>query len=755
MPTSIIDLDTLFDNAPVAFVYFDADLCIRHANRRAKALFAPTGMELTGLSVATMGITDIDEAMLHQALAGANVVRLLRIPSVVGDSYIEATCSLVPNGEGRPGVLLTAIDVTARELTMRQQAASTEELQAILDNLSEGVWLIEPDGSQRYRNPAGRHLLGISDDQPDLVVDDYARLDARYPNRRIVPPTELPRFRAARGEAMTGLEMYLTGLDGVRRLLKVDTNALRDEQGNVRLGFNLMRDITAQRELELDYKARNEELQAILANLSDAVFLVDPEGDIRYINRAGRELLGIEPEQQFQNIREFMHMKAYYLDGQPMPLEQRPFFRSIKGESFSNAEILLIDLRGAQRLISTSALPIRDEQGNVRLGLNVARDITGQREIERQIDDLLMQSEAEQQRLFSVIDQMPEGVLIISAPAGGLLAMNKTARELLDAETLDLTPGSTSYETLQVFGPDDSDWPLTTWPIARALRGETVIGVQLRVARQKGQRVDLLVNAAPIYDRSGGREVISGAIGVFQDISELKELDRLKDDFISITSHELRTPLTTIKGYGQLLTRKLARLDLASGISAELQKPIDTILERTERMIAMINDLLDVSRIATGRLEVAVRAIDLSGLVTRCVEQVRLTSRLPIALQTPDEVILAVGEERLVEQVINNLLANAVKYGQAGNISVTLARDEQNAIVQVRDEGIGIALEQQEHLFERFYRAERSKGMASGLGLGLYISHGIITAHGGRLWVESEGPGRGSTFSFTVPLMGR
>lgn len=748
--------DSLFENAPVAFIFFDANLRLRQMNHQAELLFARDRASMLGCPASELGDMAIDETMLRQALAEGVVTRTLP-PQADAHRPLEVTCTSITDGAGSGGVLLTAMPVGGGKAApvppQAELRLTSEELWAVLDNLSEGVWLIEPDGSPRYRNRAGRHLLGISDDTPDRQITDYGPLDPRYPDGRPVPSEDLPRYRAARGEQGSGMEFYLTGFDGVRRLLRVDTNALRDAQGNVRLGFNLMRDITAQRELELDYKARNEELQTILEKLSDAVFVVEPEGNIHYMNDAARHIMGITPDQHFHNIGQFMHMEAYYPDGRPMPLDQRPFFRSIQGETFSNQEIRLIDLQGVERLVSTSATSILDAQGHVRLGLNVAHDITGQREIESQIAELLIRSEAERQRLFSVIEQMPSGVLIVTAPAGGLYAMNGTARELLHADSVDLNTGSLGYEQLRVFGLDGEEWLPPVRPIARALRGETLIGTQMSVRHADGSSIDLLVNASPLYDSSGAAPLISGAISIFQDISELKELDRLKDDFISITSHELRTPLTTIKGYGQMLTRKLARLDPANPLREELQKPVATIMERTERMIAMINDLLDVSRIATGKFEVLGRALNLVDVVAACIEQARHTWPLPIQLIKPEEPLPVVGEEHLIEQVLNNLLGNAAKYSPAGSsITVKVEGRAGEAIVSVADEGIGIAAEQQEHLFERFYRSARGKNIAPGLGLGLYISAGIIAAHGGRIWVDSEGNGKGATFSFALPL---
>lgn len=220
-----------------------------------------------------------------------------------------------------------------------------------------------------------------------------------------------------------------------------------------------------------------------------------------------------------------------------------------------------------------------------------------------------------------------------------------------------------------------------------------------------------------------------------------------------IASHELRTPLTSIKGYVQLLQRKVGRYpDLVTELHL-----VNIIHHQSNRMNGLINEMFDVSRIESGQLRLNYSYNpDLVGLVRTVVEQQQVSnSHHQLTLKAPTQAIEATLDEGRIEQVLNNLIGNAIKYSpldQPIKICVQLNSAASEVTISVEDCGIGIRPDQQTHLFDRFYRVRDSAtNKIDGLGLGLYISHQIITRHGGRIWLESI-PGMGSTFCFTLPL---
>ncbi len=254
-----------------------------------------------------------------------------------------------------------------------------------------------------------------------------------------------------------------------------------------------------------------------------------------------------------------------------------------------------------------------------------------------------------------------------------------------------------------------------------------------------------------------------------QALHEMEQMNRLKDDFLSLASHELRTPLSAIKGNAELILRSLkSQLEFASKGSSRDKAPrtLDTeqeqhmlgrIIGQANRMNKLISEMLDMTRIRAEMLELRIKEnVDIVELVRRVVEQNDSAANHSLALQIDQEAIVGNWDDDRLEQVLDNLINNAIKYSPPSKpVKIGIERRSEpipEVIVWVRDEGYGISEEEQAHIFDRFYRGHVNKqDNVEGLGLGLYISHEIITRQGGRMWLESK-PGAGSTFYFSLPL---
>jgi signal transduction histidine kinase len=234
---------------------------------------------------------------------------------------------------------------------------------------------------------------------------------------------------------------------------------------------------------------------------------------------------------------------------------------------------------------------------------------------------------------------------------------------------------------------------------------------------------------------------------VISDISERKEVDRAKDDFIGMVAHELKTPLTGLKGHAQLLSLRLRRQE---GREAELAN-VAAIEEQIARMVTLINDMLDVTRSQIGRLVMDVAPVDVAALVREAVEHIRATTDTQQFVVEAPPTLIWPCDPRRVGQVVTNLLGNAIRYASDGQVTVTLIEADHQLHLTVRDEGIGIPPSALESIFARFEQGGAPQGQ--GLGLGLYISRGIVQAHGGRIWAESAGVGMGATFHVVLPFL--
>ena len=255
------------------------------------------------------------------------------------------------------------------------------------------------------------------------------------------------------------------------------------------------------------------------------------------------------------------------------------------------------------------------------------------------------------------------------------------------------------------------------------------------------------------------RFIVVSAVDITKQVQarqELIQLNRLKDEFLSLASHELRTPLTSIMGHSELLQRALKRLDNGEVSKADFSQEahiLDMIVHQSRRLNHLIEEMVDITRIRSEQFEIKHKEnVNIIQLVQHVLEQY-IDSKHEINLITRDDEIIVNSDEGRIEQVLNNLVGNAVKYSPAGKpIEVRVERDKHEVTIAVRDEGVGISEEQQRHIFERFYRVHNDANAAiEGLGLGLYIAHEIVVRHGGRMWLESK-PGKGSAFYFSLPL---
>ncbi|GAC1377155.1 MAG: hypothetical protein NVSMB44_46410 [Ktedonobacteraceae bacterium] len=399
-------------------------------------------------------------------------------------------------------------------------------------------------------------------------------------------------------------------------------------------------------------------------------------------------------------------------------------------------------------------------------------------------------------QLEAIFNAMADGVFVYDG-SGHLIKSNATGRGLLDSGELYRSLSTLLQEGAERFHLRNLQRQYITkaeWPISRLLRGEEFKGknaLDVLVPDLNGQERLLSLSGAPIRDLHGR---LAGGVIIVRDITEhqrmqearsrseevqreaperaevqpdertLHEANQTMDEFIGIASHELRTPLTTVKASVQLAKRQLSRVLKQDMPHAEAQHQLILVqghLERTERQIAvqnrLISDLLDVSRIHANRLEFHPDLYDLTTLVREVIEGQRyLAPERTLQLTGIDQgqILVRVDADR-VRQVIDNYLSNALKYSDASkSVAIDIEVSGMQARVSVRDQGPGLSVEQQKHVWERFYRVPGVKvktGSSVGLGLGLHISRMIIERQRGQIGVESM-QGQGSTFWFTLPL---
>jgi two-component system phosphate regulon sensor histidine kinase PhoR len=292
--------------------------------------------------------------------------------------------------------------------------------------------------------------------------------------------------------------------------------------------------------------------------------------------------------------------------------------------------------------------------------------------------------------------------------------------------------------------------------IRRALIGAEVLRGELSIGTVRPLTFSVTVAPVPTVTPGEGQGVpsqkvsVSGAVVVLHDITDLRRLEQVRKDFVANVSHELRTPLTAIQGFAETL------------LGSALEDPqnncrfLEIIRSHAVRLGRLTDDLLKLSRIEAGKLEVAIQPISLIDAIESCVETTRIRAgekQLSLKVNCPNGLPPVRAHEALLREVLQNLLDNAVQYTPpGGRIDVSAAVEDGHAVVTVSDNGIGIPIADQERIFERFYRVDAARSReVGGTGLGLAIAKHIVEAHGGRIWVESA-IGQGSKFHFSIPL---
>ena len=350
--------------------------------------------------------------------------------------------------------------------------------------------------------------------------------------------------------------------------------------------------------------------------------------------------------------------------------------------------------------------------------------------------------------LETLVNTSPVGVVVFDAPTGGMASVNREALRIVDALRQEEQTPEDLLEVVTCVRSDGREFSLKDFSLAELLSaGETVRAEEIVLRIPDGRSVSVLLNASPIHSDDGQ---VASFVVTLQDLTPLEEQERLRAQFLAMVSHELRTPLAAVKGSVDTLLEAAGELH-----PAETAQFLRIIRDQSGQMRHLIGDLLDVARIETGTLPVAPEPSDLSTLVQEAVSRFLAgDDRNPVDIELAEDLPLVLADKLRVVQVLGNLLSNAAGYSPEGSpIVVSAARDGVHVAVSVSDQGRGIPAELLPELFRKFSRGYDA-GAASGTdgsGLGLAICKGIVEAHGGRIRAESDGPGLGAKFTFTLP----
>jgi PAS domain S-box-containing protein len=537
---------------------------------------------------------------------------------------------------------------------------------------------------------------------------------------------------------------------------------MEDERTREQLSIDLSE---AQRrivELEgrIDILEREEEarlkLGAIVESSDDAIVSKTLDGIITSWNNAAERIFGYSSEEAIgRSIT--MLIPVERLDEEPQIIE-----RLKRGEHIDHYETVRVTKDGRALDISLTISPIKNASGKIVGASKIARDITERKQAEQAIRE---NREWLQVTLSSI------GDAVIATNREGLVSFINPVAESLTGWSQQEADGVDLARVFSIFNEETRQ--RVESPIAEVLREGTIarLASPTVLIRRDGTEIPIDDSGAPIKDASGK---ILGAILVFRSVTERRQIEkwsvellarerearkhaeeasRLKDEFLATISHELRTPLTSILGWSSMLRAN----DLGD---ADVARALETIERNAKSLAQLVQDLLDISRVATGQIRLEMRPLYPGSVINVAVEALRPAAqakgiRLQTVLDTGAGPVL--GDQGRLQQVLWNLLSNAVKFTPSGGkVTIVLEAHERSAVISVTDTGKGIAGEFLPFVFEKFTQADSSiRRSYGGLGMGLAIVKSLVELHGGTVEASSPGQGRGATFSIKLPIAER
>ena len=464
--------------------------------------------------------------------------------------------------------------------------------------------------------------------------------------------------------------------------------------------------------------------RTVIEAMPSGVVVANERGEVTYANSEARALLG---------------------DSVDVPIDFPLAQALASGISTHDAEIHLARSGEPERTILAAGCPVSDDSGRVTGAVVTFQEITARKLAEEEWKRSLRQVEIERARLQAIFEHTASGIIYIDAETFDMVC-NPAALRLFGLPT---SPSVYRYASLgSLLAVDGTAIPDEEMPSQRALRGETIVDAEYLFLRLDGSRVSVHESAAPVRDATG---TIVGAELTYQDVTTFHELERLREEWMSVIAHDLRQPVTLILGFASLLSKQLGAHPM---LTAE-NRATDQVLAAVRNLNKMVGDLLDFSRIEARRLRLECQPVDLVELIGSLSERLAaVAADHPLRFDVQSDVaLMSVVDTTRIEQILGNLVSNAAKYGYPeSEIVVEVRRRGDNAEVAVTNHGSGIEAEDLPRLFSRFYRTREAETGHTGLGLGLYITRGLVEAHEGKIWVESV-PGQTTTFRLSLPLV--
>jgi len=641
-------------------------------------------------------------------------------------------------------VFLLMLQALAERRRVQKALEKSEKwLSTTLTSIGDAVIATDMNGAVSFMNPVAQALTGWTLEEArgksmDLVFD-IVNKDTRR-------PVENPVKKVFRDGKVVGLADHTILLSKSGKEFDIEDSAapILADEGEAFGVVLVFRDITDKKLAEEETSRQKDLMQLILGSITNGVVVADTDGKFLLFNAAAKQFVGIGAVDATPDTWSKQY-GAFRPDGVTVfPPDELPLVRAMRGENVDGVELFIRNANLPDgRLLSITGRPLRSEDGGLKGGVVVLQDIS----LQKRAAEALRQSEERYHLLF---DSNPHPVWVYDLKTLAILDVNPSAvqnygysrEEFLSLTIKDIRP------------PEDV--PALVESAAKATTGTEMAGVW-KHRKKDGTLIDVEITSHPlVYDGRDARLVVA------TDVSERKRAEealvrakeeaergsKFKDQFLSTMSHELRTPLNAVLGFSDLLAD-----ERYGPLNDKQRRYIDHIHTGGKHLLSLISDILDLSKIEAGRMELALESISIDATFAEVLSVMQpLAGKKSQALKANAKPGLVVrADATRLKQVLMNLLGNAVKFTpNSGQIELTARLEDGKVCMEVRDNGPGIAPEEQKRIFDAFYRLRESGNKTEGTGLGLAITQRLVELQGGELSLNSK-VGQGSCFYFSLP----
>lgn len=611
-----------------------------------------------------------------------------------------------------------------------------------VDNSPAILWITEKDGSCSYLSQQWYEFTG----QQVSEGLGYGWLEATHPDdKERAGKTFLD---ANKNHTLFRVEYRLRDKSGQYRWAIDAGNPRFDSEGNYLGMAGTVFDVHERKLAEQAAKESRESMYRILMQVPAAfAFLKSPDLIYTIVNDRYKEIIGKGDAILNQPIRKALPE----LEEDTHKIFEKIYRDGISYSALAYKATLKRKGKSDEGYFNFHAERVLDAHGNPEGIVLIVLEVTEQVLARKALEEV-------NKKLEAIVHNISEGLIIANAEKEMIL-WNAAALELHGFKSFHEAQIKleTFPELFQTSALDGNELPMEQWPISRVFNGDTFHELEVQVTRKDtGHSWYASYSGTPIFDQMGK---LTMALLTVRDVTrkfntehDLKRAINARDEFMSVASHELKTPLTSLKLQTQSAKRRLSMTNHLKMTPENLTKVLSQNEGQINRLVRLVDDMLDLTRVQSGKLQYYFSDVNLCEVLTDVCDRLKEQfdhANIQLEVDCGREIHLTLDRER-IEQVVINLLTNALKYGNHKPVTVSLRSDTDYAHIQVKDQGMGISSENQEIIFDRFQRLVSANDI-SGLGIGLYVTKEIVEAHQGKIWVESI-PQQGSTFHVELPI---